>query len=95
VDQAIGHGYTWGVDADIASFFDTVDHEKLLTALNQEIADGSVLRLIRYLLKSGVSLPDVGEIDPTELGTPQGGPLSPLFANVYLHAFDKAITQAG
>ena len=95
VDQAIGHGYTWGVDADIASFFDTVDHEKLLTALNQEIADGSVLRLIRYLLKSGVSLPDVGEIDPTELGTPQGGPLSPLLANVYLHAFDKAITQAG
>jgi RNA-directed DNA polymerase len=95
VDRAIRHGYTWVVDADIASFFDTVDHEKLLTALNEEIADGSVLRLIRYLLKAGVSLPGVSEIEPTELGTPQGGPLSPLLANVYLHAFDEAVSQAG
>jgi RNA-directed DNA polymerase len=95
VDRATKQGYTWVVDADIASFFDTVDHEKLLTALNQEIADGSVLRLIRYLLKAGVSLPDVSEIEPTELGTPQGGPLSPLLANVYLHAFDEAVSEAG
>jgi RNA-directed DNA polymerase len=95
VERAIGSGYSWVVDADLASFFDTVDHEKLLDALNEEIADGSVLRLIRYILKSGVQLPDVAESEPTELGTPQGGPLSPLLANVYLHAFDKAITQAG
>jgi RNA-directed DNA polymerase len=95
VDRALGHGYTWVVDADIASFFDTVDHEKLLTALNQEIADGSVLRLIRYLLKAGVVLPGVSESEPTDLGTPQGGPLSPLLANVYLHAFDEAVSQAG
>lgn len=95
VDKAIGYGYSWVVDADIASFFDTVDHERLLTALNEEIADGSVLRLIRSILKSGVQLPKVAQSDPTELGTPQGGPLSPLLANVYLHAFDKAITRAG
>lgn len=95
VDRAIRSGYSWVVDADIASFFDTVDHEKLLTSLNEEIADGSVLRLIRYILKSGVQLSGVSEIEPTELGTPQGSPLSPLLANVYLHAFDKAITQAG
>jgi retron-type reverse transcriptase len=65
VDAALRHGYTWGVDADIAAFFDTVDQERLLTALNAEIADGSVLRLIRYLLKSGVNLPGVSEIEPT------------------------------
>lgn len=95
VERAIRSGYTWVVDADIASFFDTVDHEKLLSAVNEEVADGSVLRLIRYILKAGVKLPHVSESEPTELGTPQGGPLSPLLANIYLHAFDKAITQRG
>ena len=95
VERAIRKGYTWVVDADIASFFDTVDHEKLLDAVNEEIADGSILRLIRYILKSGVKLPQVSESEPTEQGTPQGGPASPLLANIYLHAFDKAITQLG
>lgn len=95
VDQALRHGYSWVVDADIAAFFDTVDHEKLLTALNEEVADGSVLRLIRFILQAGVVLPSASESEPTEEGTPQGGPLSPLLANVYLHAFDTAMTQAG
>lgn len=95
VERAIGSGYQWVVDADIASFFDSVDHEKLLSSLNEEIADGSVLRLIRSILKSGVQMPSVSTSEPTEIGTPQGGPLSPLLANVYLHAFDEAITQAG
>jgi RNA-directed DNA polymerase len=95
VDQALRHGYTWVVDADLAAFFDTVDHEKLLMALNEEVADGSVLRLIRFILSAGVVLPSASESEPTEAGTPQGGPLSPLLANVYLHAFDEAITQAG
>jgi RNA-directed DNA polymerase len=95
VDQAIRHGYTWVVDADLERFFDTVDHDLLLDALNAEVADGSVLRLIRHILQAGVSLPDVRESEPTELGTPQGGPLSPLLANVYLHAFDVEMTAAG
>ena len=95
VERAIRSGYTWVVDADIASFFDTVDHEKLLTAINEEVADGSILRLIRYILKSGVKLPMVSESEPTEQGTPQGGPVSPLLANIYLHAFDRAITRKG
>lgn len=95
VDQAVRHGYGWVVDADLHSFFDTVDHERLLTALNEEVADGSVLRLVRRILRAGVSLPDLGESEPTEQGTPQGGPLSPLLANVYLHAFDAAMVQAG
>jgi RNA-directed DNA polymerase len=95
VDRAVRFGYEWVVDADIQSFFDQVDHERLLTALNEEIADGSVLSLIRRILKAGVVLPEERRTEPTEIGTPQGGPLSPLLANIYLHAFDIAITTAG
>ena len=95
VDRAVRHGYEWVVDADIQSFFDTVDHERLLTALNTEVADGSVLKLIRSILKAGVQLPAASETEPTDLGTPQGGPLSPLLANVYLHAFDLQMVAAG
>jgi group II intron reverse transcriptase/maturase len=95
VDQAVRHGYQWVVDADLQAFFDTVDHEKLIAAVAEEIADGSVLRLIRLTLASGVFLPGAAEVEPTEMGTPQGGPLSPLLANVYLHAFDERMVQAG
>jgi RNA-directed DNA polymerase len=95
VDRAVRAGYGWVVDADLQSFFDTVDHERLLTALNEEVADGTVLRLIRRILTAGVLLPETSTVEPTELGTPQGGPLSPLLANVYLHAFDVAMGAAG
>jgi len=95
VDRAVRHGYQWVVDADLEAFFDTVDHEQLLAALNEEIADGSVLRLVTQILRAGVVLPETAATEPTELGTPQGGPLSPLLANVYLHAFDERMVQAG
>jgi hypothetical protein len=74
VDQAVRHGYEWVVDADLQSFFDTVDHELLLTALNEEVADGSVLQLVRRVLTAGVGAGALSEVEPTELGTPQGGP---------------------
>ena len=83
------------VDADIRAFFDSVDHKLLIAALNEEIADGRVLHLITQMLRAGVVEPGVAEIEPTELGTAQGGPLSPLLANVYLHAFDIAMSEAG
>src|SRR5438067_1175266 len=95
VDRAVKHGYEWVVDADIEAFFDRVDHDKLIAALNEEIADGSVLNLIARILKAGVCLPETSQVEPTELGTPQGGPLSPLLANVYLHGFDERLAQAG
>jgi RNA-directed DNA polymerase len=95
VDRAVQHGYRWVVDADLQAFFDTVDHAKLIAALNEEIADGSVLTLITQILKAGVWLPETARVEPTELGTPQGGPLSPLLANVYLHQFDTRMVQAG
>ena len=95
VDRAVKHGYQWVVDADLQAFFDTVDHERLLAALGEEIADGSVLALVRQILKAGVSLPETATVEPTELGTPQGGPLSPLLANLYLHRFDEQMVAAG
>jgi RNA-directed DNA polymerase len=94
VDRAIAAGYTHVVDADIQSFFDTVDHEKLLDAVNEEVADGSLLKLIRLILTAGVWMPATGEIEPTNLGTPQGGPLSPLLANIYLHRLDRTLMAA-
>jgi RNA-directed DNA polymerase len=90
VDRALRHGYEWVVDADIERFFDSVDHELLLSEVNEEVSDGSVLRLIRMFLVSGVIV-GPGEIEPTEVGTPQGSPLSPLLANIYLHRLDEAM----
>ena len=95
VDRAVRHGYQWVVDADIRAFFDTVDHAKLLCCVNEEISDGSVLKLIAHILEAGVVEPSVGDVEPTTLGTPQGGPLSPLLANIYLHRFDERMVEAG
>lgn len=85
------HGYRWVVDADIEQFFDTRDHPQLMTALRRRISDGEVLRLIYRWLKAGYRLD--GADHDTDPGSPQGGVLSPLLANVYLHAFDQAQQQ--
>jgi RNA-directed DNA polymerase len=81
-------GYRWVVDADIECFFDTLDHQTLMTALRRRISDGEMLRLIYRWLKAGYLLDGVGH--DTDWGSPQGGVLSPLLANVYLHGFDTA-----
>lgn len=94
VDRALRYGYEWVVDADIERFFDSVDHELLLSEVHAEVTDGSVLRLIRMFLESGVVV-GPGEFEPTEIGTPQGSPLSPLLANIYLHRLDEAMEAAG
>jgi len=77
----------WIVDADIAGFFDAVNHEWLIRFVEHRIGDGRILRLIRKWLKAGVM--EDGKFVPTEAGTPQGAVISPLLANIYLHhAFD-------
>lgn len=81
-------GYRWVVDADIQQFFDTLDHQTLMAALRRRISDGEVLRLIYRWLKAGYLWE--GEFHHTDQGSPQGGVLSPLLANVYLHGFDQA-----
>ncbi len=73
----------WVAEADIKSFFDTLDHAWLMRMLELRIGDPWILRLIRKWLKAGIL--DQGTVTTPEEGTPQGGPLSPLLANVYLH----------
>ena len=79
-------GYTYAVSVDLSKYFDTLNHELLMDLLHRRIQDHRVLRLIKKYLKSGVMENDV--ISKTEEGSPQGGPLSPLLANIYLNEFD-------
>src|SRR5205814_2158721 len=84
-------GFRWVVDADLEQFFDTLEHQYLMTALRRRISDGELLRLVYRWLKAGYLLD--GVYHDTDQGSPQGGVLSPLLANVYLHAFDQACEQ--
>jgi len=86
-------GYEWAVLLDLSKYFDTLNHEKLLNLLRKEIDDERVIQLIKRFLKSGVM--EDGVVMPTEEGSPQGGPLSPLLANVYLNEFDHEYERRG
>lgn len=85
-------GLRHAVDCDLKAFFDTVNHDRLLNQLRQKIGSGPVLRLIGRYLRAGVVLPD-GTREATPLGVPQGGPLSPLLANIVLDPLDKELER--
>lgn len=86
-------GYRYAVSVDLSKYFDTLNHELLMTLLHRQIQDMRVLRLIKKYLKSGVM--ENGVICKTEEGSPQGGPLSPLLANIYLNEFDWEMYRRG
>ena len=87
-------GRDWVVDMDITKFFDQVNHDILMTQVSRVVRDKRVLQLIGRFLRAGVVLPDGCKVSSTE-GTPQGGPLSPLLANVYLDKLDKELERRG
>jgi group II intron reverse transcriptase/maturase len=86
-------GKDWVVDMDITKFFDRVNHDILMTRVGQTIRDQRVLRLIGRYLRAGVMIE--GVVQESEEGTPQGGPLSPLLANLYLDALDQELERRG
>lgn len=86
-------GYVWAVDMDLEKFFDTVNHSRLIRKLSTRIKDGRVISLITRMLKSGGWTQ--GKVEKSEVGLMQGGPLSPLLANIYLDELDKELEKRG
>lgn len=93
VKEYMEQGYKWVVDIDLAKYFDTVNHDKLIALVAREIKDKRVLKIIRLFLQSGVMINGV-YVDTGE-GCPQGGPLSPLLSNIMLTEFDRELEKRG
>ena len=89
----LNEGYEWVIDLDIEKYFDTVNHDKLISILREKVNDKTTLHLIRAFLRAGVM--ENGLISPTDIGVPQGGPLSPILSNIYLDKFDKELEERG
>lgn len=87
-------GKSWVVDIDLKSFFDRVDHDKLMQLVGRKVRDPRLLRLIGDYLRAPLQMPD-GRREKRTQGTPQGGPLSPLLANIYLDPLDKELEKRG
>lgn len=91
--ELLNSGYEWIIDIDLERFFDTVHHDRLMNIISRTIKDGDVISLIRKFLVSGVMVQ--GKYEKTEIGTPQGGNLSPLLSNIMLNELDKELEERG
>ena len=91
--EYLNDGYEWIVDIDLERFFDTVNQDRLITIIGKTIKDGDVVSLIRKYLSAGVM--ENGIVKATEVGTPQGGNLSPLLSNIMLNELDKELEERG
>ena len=91
--EYLNEGYEWVIDLDIEKYFDTVNHDKLISILRERINDATTLHLIRSFLKAGVM--EDGLVSSTVVGVPQGGPLSPILSNVYLDKLDQELESRG
>ena len=89
----IAEGHRWVVDIDLEKFFDRVNHDKLMGRVAKRVEDKRLLKLIRAFLNAGVM--EDGLVSPTEEGTPQGGPLSPLLSNLVLDELDRELERRG
>jgi group II intron reverse transcriptase/maturase len=88
-----GEGLRYVLDADIKGFFDNIPHEVIMRRVAQEVADGNILDIVQRFLTAGVM--EEGVFKPTTVGTPQGGVISPLLANIVLNPLDWALHDAG
>lgn len=91
--KCLDAGYVWAVDMDLEKFFDTVNQSKLLEVLSRTVKDGRVISLISKYLRAGVV--KGGRFADTDIGVPQGGPLSPLLANIMLNELDHELERRG
>lgn len=87
--EYMNDGYEWIVDIDLEKFFDNVPHDRLLRLVSDIVKDGNVVSLVNKFLKAGVMVK--GNYEATTIGTPQGGPLSPLLSNIMLNLLDKEL----
>ena len=96
MDELLQSGAVHVVDVDIKGYFDSIPHQRLMELVGERIADGRVLALIESFLKQGI-MEGVGKIEPEERkeGTPQGGVISPLLANIYLNPLDHLMSRSG
>lgn len=94
ISEAAADGYRWGVDCDLKSYFDTVNHDRLVYQIGKRVKEKKVLRLIGKYLRAGIRYTD-GSTEKTLKGIPQGGPLSPLLANIMLDPLDRKIEGMG
>ena len=93
VDRLLKEGFTWVVDADLKSYFDTIPHERLMERVEERVSDGRVLDLLRGWLKADI-LKGLDRWTPVE-GSPQGAVISPLLANIYLDPLDRLVAERG